>query len=86
MESAKSMTELIERLKREAGCEYISDLHQARFAADVFRAVNAVPAEEYGDSDWEDALNYISGGAAKRAETGCARGALLNFLAEQVKK
>ncbi|MDO4573081.1 MAG: hypothetical protein Q4C13_06905 [Clostridia bacterium] len=47
-------------LQEQAGCRYLSDLHDASFCQQVRRAVEAAAVEKYSLEEWNDALQYIT--------------------------
>lgn len=56
---------LLERCTEEVGCTYLSDLRyldtKARFR--LAGAVEQIPPGEYSLAEWNDALDYLAGGA-----------------------
>lgn len=56
---------LLERCTEEVGCTYLSDLRyldtKERFR--LAGAVEQIPPGEYSLTEWNDALDYLAGGA-----------------------
>lgn len=69
---------LLERCTEEVGCTYLSDLRyldtKARFR--LAGAVEQIPPGEYSLTEWNDALDYLAGGAPAPS-TGEAKQRLL---------
>lgn len=69
---------LLERCTEEVGCTYLSDLRyldtKARFR--LAGAVEQIPPGEYSLAEWNDALDYLAGGAPAPS-TGEAKQRLL---------
>lgn len=57
---SKDMGDLLDTLQRNAGCAYISDLHNADNAGKVRQAVISIAADEYSLQTWNDAIRYIT--------------------------
>ncbi len=55
------MADLLETLRRISDCSYISDLHEACFAADVKKGVLAIDDGDYSAEEWNKAAHYIAG-------------------------
>jgi len=61
---------LLDRIWREVGCLYLSDLHLGGyFSEQAAEAVSRIPAEEFPANEWREAFCYLTG-----EETDC-RGA-----------
>lgn len=69
---------LLERCTEEVGCTYLSDLRyldtEERFR--LAGAVEQIPPGEYSLTEWNDALDYLTGGAPAPS-TGEAKQRLL---------
>lgn len=69
---------LLERCTEEVGCTYLSDLRyldtKARFR--LAGAVEQIPPGDYSLAEWNDALDYLAGGAPAPS-TGEAKQRLL---------
>lgn len=69
---------LLERCTEEVGCTYLSDLRyldtKARFR--LAGAVEQIPPGDYSLAEWNDALDYLTGGAPAPS-TGEAKQRLL---------
>lgn len=69
---------LLERCTEEVGCTYLSDLRyldtKARFR--LAGAVEQIPPGDYSLVEWNDALDYLAGGAPAPS-TGEAKQRLL---------
>ena len=69
---------LLERCTEEVGCTYLSDLRyldtKERFR--LAGAVEQIPPGEYSLTEWNDALDYLTGGAPAPS-TGEAKQRLL---------
>ena len=69
---------LLERCTEEVGCAYLSDLRyldtEERFR--LAGAVEQIPPGEYSLTEWNDALDYLAGGAPAPS-TGEAKQRLL---------
>ena len=69
---------LLERCTEEVGCTYLSDLRyldtKERFR--LAGAVEQIPPGEYSLTEWNDALDYLAGGAPAPS-TGEAKQRLL---------
>lgn len=69
---------LLERCTEEVGCAYLSDLRyldtKERFR--LAGAVEQIPPGEYSLTEWNDALDYLAGGAPAPS-TGEAKQRLL---------
>lgn len=69
---------LLERCTEEVGCTYLSDLRyldtEERFR--LAGAVEQIPPGEYSLTEWNDALDYLAGGAPAPS-TGEAKQRLL---------
>ena len=52
---------LLEILGAEAGCLYISDLHQPDQLIFVKRALYKIEPDRYSLREWNDAVSYITG-------------------------
>ena len=57
----KSAPSLLEYLAEELQCLYLSDLKSGYCRPSLWRAVQAVPAEQYPEKEWRDALQYLTG-------------------------
>ena len=52
---------LLERLARETGCVYLSDLHKQDVQAKLLAALSKVAADSYPLDEWNEALVYVAG-------------------------
>lgn len=53
--------ELLEALRQQAGCLYLSDLHTPACRKRLYRALAAIDARAHSAEAWRDAARYISG-------------------------
>ena len=58
----KHKKELLERLRQEMGCDYISDLRYAPFNQRAIQKIRTLDREEYGEAEWSDAIYYLEEG------------------------
>ena len=77
------MPVLLDELSEKAGCDYLSDLHDNRFAAQVLTAVATLDADAFSLSDWEDALHYITGEKKTVATPEEAKNVLSSWLGKK---
>ncbi|MEG0228789.1 MAG: hypothetical protein RR683_08845, partial [Lachnospiraceae bacterium] len=52
---------LLDRLRADVGCFYLSDLCQPMWLFDIQRALPCYDAEEYSLKEWTDAVQYVVG-------------------------
>ena len=58
----KHKKELLERLRQEMGCDYISDLRYAPYNQRAIQKIRTLDQEEYGAAEWRDAMHYLEEG------------------------
>lgn len=71
---------LLDLLQKTTGCPYISDLHDARYAKGVKKAVLSIDPGAYSDKVWSDAVIYITGIDTSYALAEDAIAALIAYL------
>lgn len=76
------MADLLETLRRISDCNYISDLHEACFAADVKKGILAINDGDYSAEEWNKAANYIAGKNAAFSTVAEAKLFLSKYLGE----
>lgn len=52
---------LLEYLAAKAGCMYLSDLHQPVYQYMLPRIIRQMDADAYSLTEWNDAVQYITG-------------------------
>ncbi len=55
------MSALLEQLRIQAGCDYISDLHNADYAWKISTALESIQPSDYTLNVWNSAIEYITG-------------------------
>lgn len=74
-------TDLLEYLAYVTGCAYLSDLRALPpFSRKLRQALNAIPAQEFSDHQWQEALGYLTG-IHLEADGATCRQQLLDYLA-----
>lgn len=53
------MSALVEAIFSQSGCQYLSDLHENAYAADVADALTRLNVSAYTPRAWSDAISYI---------------------------
>ena len=76
-------TVLMERVLREAGGTYLSDVHDPAKARGIARAVRAIPLAAYPDPAWAALANYIIRQKRTFAGAGQAATVLIAYLEER---
>ncbi len=61
MHRNESQFGLLEYLSFQAGCMYLSDLHQPMYRLYIRHALRGLSAELFSLKDWNDAAVYITG-------------------------
>lgn len=73
--------DLLDRLYRWAGCDYLSDLRtlsqSSQFRFQLVQALEEIGPEEYSLSVWEDAYQYLTGETERFASAQEGRRRLL---------
>lgn len=54
--------DLLEWLRREVGCNYISDLRYEPYNRPAIQKMNTLHREEFGEEEWLDAIRYLEKG------------------------
>lgn len=73
---------LLENLALQLGCTYLSDLRflQSWERMRLVQRLENIPAEAAGLSDWNDALEYLTGDKHPRSDAAQAKTALVEAL------
>lgn len=75
-------TDLLEYLAYMTGCAYLSDLRALPpFSKQLRQALYAIPAQEFPDHQWQEALDYLTG-IHLEADGPTCRQHLLDCLAQ----
>lgn len=76
-------SDLLDFLTQKTGCDYLSNLRQAEWAAAVTEILLAIDVDRYPPEQWRQALSYIIGQERPEAGAEQARRELLDHLSGQ---
>lgn len=79
-------TDLLERLSRDMGCQYLSDLRGMKHGAQCRLVLSKIPADDYTVKTWNDAIYYITGKNKVYSTAQEARMELIGWLENGNKK
>lgn len=71
---------MLERLARENGCVYLSDLRSSIIMKRCMGNVKEIEIMEYSTETWRDAADYITGKRSENETAEEAKSRLLAFL------
>ena len=74
------MSALLEQLRNQAGCDYISDLHDANCAWRVCAALKSIQPSDYTLNVWNSVIEYITGQRSPQAAPEAATAYLLAYF------
>ena len=63
MDTARINMDLLEYLAAKAGCMYLSDLHIPMYQLCISRIIRNTDLDAFSLSDWNEAVQYITGEA-----------------------
>lgn len=63
MRNTTASEPLLERVRREIGCPWLSDLRLRTEPARLLEILRRIPAGDYSYREWMDALEYLAGDA-----------------------
>ena len=54
------LDDFFEYIQKEAGCEYLSDLHTKKYFLSAINLIKDIDAEDYTLEEWQDMANYLT--------------------------
>ena len=79
---SEQLTDLLDELQVQAGCPYMSDLHDRRFATAILDALSRIEEGRYPAEVWKEAAAYIAGAQPEAGDAAQAREAIEAYFSQ----